>query len=1358
MALLKQLFANSGAEAVSKFIFGVPQKIKSGAQALVNPLPPPVNVISGLKTAQRTPRVQQAIQQTTPLILKANQLSAPERQYPITANIAPKPVGEFLARQFPDTSVGGQFLNEMQRLRNAGQFAEEVATKTYQIPESVPFLTGEAGVRGGKPVLPRLTFSKQPAGMARQFLEGILNIPLTFAEQKFSVPQQYATSTLSQLVNFTDLVTGKEVRPQKLIADSADTFAALLAQGFFWSKNPVIGGTKVTSGGLHLIKPTEQLTAAIGRSSFRPIIKRALTNFVDWGSYGTKEGFLNALKDNQNRPDVQSQLIDSIKPAIISGLEAGIGAVIFGESTYQVGRGISAAKTALPGYKTKKNSAVQFIDKNGYKYVFKIREKDYKVVKDIIDDGPMRELVQANNLRLHVTAQSPKRVAHDGIIAGVITPQALKLFVETGGRTPLFRSGGFIDLFGDSAAGKAANKGKKLFINSEKDLQNIIKKAIKKIGPQEHAKLIEQYGLNEGNGLLVQKYAEALGYAGVAGKIGNESVTGLLFKNRKGPDIAPEKVEQTINSTKQVIENFRLDKVENVKDVEGILQRTGRVYETALKSARGGTISQQETIDTARRLGLKGYRRLLRNNPDEFAAQVYATNDYVVAKARQIKELQELLADPAKATPVAQVQLQQQMAELGLTMAVAIKNTAAAGRALNILKVTRKALQDPTVDSIFKVQKMAQQWGYDPRTVAQHVARLETPDEIYKYARNLYRPKIGDKVREIFYNSLLSAPGTQIVNTTSNTVNLLLAPLEATLSGTVDAVLARGRFKKGFQRERYAKEGIEGVIGMAAGFKTGVRKALSILTRGYSEDDIVKMELAHLPAIKTPYLGGAIRTPSKLMIASDAFFKAMQYEAGLRMGAYRIAKQSGRQGKDMKLYMAELLDTPSKELMNFAGQYSKYYLFQKDPGPVTQAVMKARNAGQISGFRPLELVIPFVQIPANVMKFGLERSPAGVVNIALKKGGERADAIARTFIGGSIAAGIAMLFAENRITGAPPKNSAERDAFYRQGKIPYAVRIGDNWYSYQRLEPFNQIFGQIALVQSLIREKPDADVSEVVTRVGTGIAQNLISQTYMQGLSNVLDAIEDPERYGQKFLNNFGQMLIPSGVRATARAVDRTIRQTSTPLEAAVAGLPGISEALPAKLNVFGEPIKRPGGALREFIPYKKSEVRETTFEQELKSLGDPIGYPGKKATGIQWDQDSYTDVLKMSGPRIKQRLLTEMNRTGWVQKPEKEKLKIIKKLIDEERDTARERVLPAALARYYQIPVDMGVTVDGITVIPGLRAADVARQWEILRKSPEFAKADRLEQQAMVRRILIRTSSGRAATVVPERNQPTPE
>src|SRR5690606_5853952 len=109
-------------------------------------------------------------------------------------------------------------------------------------------------------------------------------------------------------------------------------------------------------------------------------------------------------------------------------------------------------------------------------------------------------------------------------------------------------------------------------------------------------------------------------------------------------------------------------------------------------------------------------------------------------------------------------------------------------------------------------------------------------------------------------------------------------------------------------------------------------------------------------------------------------------------------------------------------------------------------------------FPPSVVVAPFISTPFNILKRAVEYSPAGAARVVQRD----RDAIlgaARSAVGTAMMAGAYGLYTQGRITGAPPKDESLRDAFYAEGKRPYAVKIGEQWVPYQHLGQFGMLLG-----------------------------------------------------------------------------------------------------------------------------------------------------------------------------------------------------------------------------------------------------------------------------------------------------------
>jgi len=250
--------------------------------------------------------------------------------------LVPKKIGEKLAKKFPDTTTFGQLLSSAAKANPISSGLATLKSKDLakDVPQKVPFLTGEAGIKNLEVTLPSITFNKKrPPGAIRSIVESVANLPIRIQEWKINAPLQMAKGTVAHMGNFVDIVTGKEIQPQHLIADSADILEGALAAQFFW-KTPA-----PFKAGKALQKAGEKVAPAIYNklpsSLKKAIIRRALDTAVSWGPYATKEAFYQQLRLNQDQPSVQQQLAKSVAPAVKEGIKNTISAILFNEVLHQ---------------------------------------------------------------------------------------------------------------------------------------------------------------------------------------------------------------------------------------------------------------------------------------------------------------------------------------------------------------------------------------------------------------------------------------------------------------------------------------------------------------------------------------------------------------------------------------------------------------------------------------------------------------------------------------------------------------------------------------------------------------------------------------------------------------------------------------------------------------------------------------------------------------------------------------------------------------------------------------------------------------------------------------------------------------
>jgi hypothetical protein len=313
-----------------------------------------------------------------------------------------------------------------------------------------------------------------------------------------------------------------------------------------------------------------------------------------------------------------------------------------------------------------------------------------------------------------------------------------------------------------------------------------------------------------------------------------------------------------------------------------------------------------------------------------------------------------------------------------------------------------------------------------------------------------------------------------------------------------------------------------------------------------------------------------------------------------------------------------------------------------DPGKFTAGIIKLRDTAPGSRF-----IVPFVNTISNLLKRGIEMTP-GVGLVRGKeyyKGQAAADIIAKQIVGAVIALYLIYKVDDDEIVGKAPKNKNEREAFYRQKKKAWSIKVGDTWVQYRRIEPFNTVIASVVIAREALKKEKDEDkAAEIFFRASEGVAENLLDASYLQGVSSVLDKHQNREGMFQRL----GASFVPySGFwRSINRSVEvltegeAKYRPAKTFFDAITQVIPGLSKDSPAKINVWGEEVVLEGGVFRQWIPYKWSEETKDPLELELQRVGIYPGLPGKRVTirgkEVEFPADFYRDYCIFYGKKAK--------------------------------------------------------------------------------------------------------------------------
>jgi nucleoid DNA-binding protein len=520
----------------------------------------------------------------------------------------------------------------------------------------------------------------------------------------------------------------------------------------------------------------------------------------------------------------------------------------------------------------------------------------------------------------------------------------------------------------------------------------------------------------------------------------------------------------------------------------------------------------------------------------------------------------------------------------------------------------------------------------------------------------LNNPKWNDKFGEFVVNSYISGLATLSVNAMSgvgkgvllSAERLLQAinPLSAVKIGELIPAY-KGLIQGTMEGLAFAKEGFIRGTPLDADLTdvTGRNMRGSI---GTSPESTRFAQIA----------GQVIRTPGKASVGIDEFFKSAFRRMELNAQAYRIA-DSGKYGDPETVFraiknidtstpnwknnilaspdLANLSDAVKERLIGDVTRFAKQATFQGDLGKMGNkfTAFRAEHPG-------LAWLIPFVKTPINIMKDAISYTPGGAFMLREVVGYNKGTpiyravpkdvAIARTAIGLGVTASIGSMLNDGMITGSYPNDPGERAKMIAANIPEYSVKIGDRWVSYARLEPLATVVG--SAVDGLkgyvdYRKKPSYDEDkgkDLAVDIVSGVTKNIASKTFLEGISNLLQAAHEPARYGEAFVNSFAGLVVPAIVAAPARYQDPNARVVTSFGEAVQNRIPDFGlglpipsrQELPIASNILGGERRNPAAGFAALTGLQTAPVEQTKLQSEIARLDFKYTPVDKELRGVK--------------------------------------------------------------------------------------------------------------------------------------------
>ena len=347
----------------------------------------------------------------------------------------------------------------------------------------------------------------------------------------------------------------------------------------------------------------------------------------------------------------------------------------------------------------------------------------------------------------------------------------------------------------------------------------------------------------------------------------------------------------------------------------------------------------------------------------------------------------------------------------------------------------------------------------------------------------------------------------------------------------------------------------------------------------------------------------------------------------------RLRALKQKVGKDRNKFVGDYVqnnfDDTKSALIQYAQDEARYLTFTNELEPgLGKGLQNITN-----NIPAARLILPFVRTPTNILTFALERTP---LNIPLtKESWERfklelrnPDPIVKAQARGKLATaalvGYTLMDAvqngNGAITGGGPSDERQKKALQAAGWQPYSIKIDNEYYSYQRLDPIATPLGIIAdIVETGVTESKDFDESGLEHATQSfllALTRNVTNKSYLAGIQTFTDALSDPDRFVPRFGRNFVSSFVPNLISQMADSDTQVMKESRSVMDAVKKKL-GDRNGLDSKRNVLGEEI-----------------TMETMLDSPLQFL-NPIAFSTKKDDPVLQEMAGLNHAFRLPPPSL---------------------------------------------------------------------------------------------------------------------------
>ena len=474
------------------------------------------------------------------------------------------------------------------------------------------------------------------------------------------------------------------------------------------------------------------------------------------------------------------------------------------------------------------------------------------------------------------------------------------------------------------------------------------------------------------------------------------------------------------------------------------------------------------------------------------------------------------------------------------------------------------------------------------------------------------------------------------------TTGQVISPLQAGIERIVAPL-------EGREPEISFREGAWKAIGAVRGFNDAVHQGLFNLKNGYSESGMANPWVGQA-RIKGP-AGVVIGAPGRLVGAFTDFVKGLDYHGQRYADSFTKAWMDQKEGRipkghdELAFQASKYLVDASKDDLDSAVAAGQRDTMTEMPGGVAQLVKNWKNLPGPAGVAG-DILGRFFNIHWNILRWGAKMSPAGLVDTGVKAakgnlpGSELSRSLAYPIAGTALTAYVVNKVLSGQMTGQGPdlKDVAKRQA-WSQTHQPNSYQAGGNWHSYDTLGPLGFVCKLAATATEILMYSKDVDKDKKASYfLGAGIrgmVHAMADHTIVSSMSDLVDAMENPEKTGKQFASSMAGTAVPAIVGQVAQGIDQYKRETPTVGAYVQSRIPGWRQGLNPSLSPSGQPTPSNTNLLRAIIGEPQKPVSQDPVENELGKYGIYVGKPPKVMTkrhGLvqyQPSDQAYYDLTK---------------------------------------------------------------------------------------------------------------------------------